>query len=176
RTMSLSLALDVRGPVAAKAGPASGHGGARRTPLQRGACASLAAARARRGGRSTPCELAWPARSSGNSRRSAPLADDALRGNRETELERGAATQRGVHTDRSTEHLLRDLTDDRQSRARARAELLGGETRLKDPLQMLGGDPHAFVLDCQAQRLAHLLECDQDGRVPLPGRRHRIAD
>src|SRR5438093_4625646 len=60
-------------------------------------------------------------------RPSAPLADGALWGNRETELERGAATQRGVHTDRSTEHLLRDLTDDRQSRARARAELLGGE-------------------------------------------------
>src|SRR2546422_3507078 len=111
-----------------------------------------------------------------SSRRSASLADSALSGNRESELERGAATQRGIHSDRSAEHLLRDLTDDRQTGARARSELLGGEARLKDPLEMLGRDPHALVLDCQAQRLAHLFECDQDGRVPLPGRRHRIAD
>ena len=85
-----------------------------------------------------------------------------LRRDWEGDLEGGAATHRGIHPDRSPEHFLRDLTDDRQSRPRARAELLGRETRLEDPLQMLRRDSHPVVLDRQAERLADLHQADYD--------------
>src|SRR2546422_10555978 len=68
------------------------------------------------------------------------------------------------------------LTHHRQSGPRARAELLGREARLEDPLEMLPRDSHPVILDRQAQRFAHLPESDYDRRVPLPRRRDRIAD
>src|SRR2546422_2844610 len=85
-----------------------------------------------------------------------------LRRDWEGDLEGGAATHRGIDLDCPTEHVLRDLAHDRESGPGARAKLLGRETRLEDPLEMLRRDSHAVVLDRQAERLADLHQADND--------------
>src|SRR2546430_7161822 len=113
----------------------------------------------------------------GGGRLSCPArVHGALRGDGEGHGDGGAAAGARVDGDAASEHVAHHALYHHQPHPAPLPELLGGEPRLEDALQVFGTDSGTLVAHGEPQRPTGLLQADADGGLPADARVGGVTD